>query len=84
MTRSQFASPPEFSARLSSSRLVQEHPMLAKLQHPETIEALFGMAGGDAKLLERALGNGAANLDSVHLLKSVEYIIEHRKPRTSR
>ena len=58
--------------------------MLAKLQHPDTIEALFGMAGGDAKLLERAIGGCAAKLDSVHLLKSVEYIIEHRKPKTSR
>jgi hypothetical protein len=58
--------------------------MLAKLQHPEAIEALFGMAGGDAKLLERAIGACAAKLDGVHLLKSVEYIIEHRKHRTNR
>jgi hypothetical protein len=58
--------------------------MLAKLQHPETIEALFAMAGGDSKLLERAIRDCATKLDSVHLLKSVEYIIEHRKSRKNR
>jgi hypothetical protein len=58
--------------------------MLVKLQHPETIEALFGMAGGDGKLLERAVENCAAKLDSAHLLKSVEYIIENRKHKRNR
>lgn len=58
--------------------------MLAKLQHPETIEALFTIAGGDAKLLERAISGPIAKLDSVHLLNSVEYIIEHRKSMTNR
>ena len=58
--------------------------MLAKLQHPETIEALFTIARGDAKLLERAISGSVAKLDSVHLLKSVEYIIEHRKSMTNR
>ena len=58
--------------------------MLAKLQHPETIEALFTIARGDAKLLERAISGSIAKLDSVHLLKSVEYIIEHRKGMTNR
>jgi hypothetical protein len=58
--------------------------MFAKLQHPETIEALFGMAGGDVKLLARAIEDCAAKLDSVHLLKSVEYIIEHRKHKRNR
>jgi hypothetical protein len=58
--------------------------MLAKLQHPETIEALFTIARGDAKLLERAISGSIAKLDSVHLLKSVEYIIEHRKSMTNR
>jgi hypothetical protein len=43
--------------------------MFAKLQHPETIEALFGMAGGDVMLLARAIEDCAAKLDSVHLLK---------------
>jgi hypothetical protein len=58
--------------------------MLAKLQHPETIEALFTIARGDAKLLERAISGSIAKLDSVHLLKSVDYIIEHRKSMTNR
>jgi hypothetical protein len=58
--------------------------MLAKLQHPETIEALFTIARGDAKLLERAISGPIAKLASVHLLKSVEYIIEHRKSMTNR
>jgi hypothetical protein len=58
--------------------------MLAKLQHPETIEALFTIARGDAKLLERAISGSIAKLDSVHLLKSVEYIVEHRKSMTNR
>ena len=29
--------------------------MQAKLQHPDLIETLFTMAGGDAQLLERAV-----------------------------
>jgi hypothetical protein len=39
------------------------------------------MAGGDATLLEHAMSGHTVKLDSVHLLKSVEYIIEHRKNR---
>jgi hypothetical protein len=33
------------------------------------------MAGGDVTLLEHAMSGYTAKLDSVHLLKSVEYII---------
>jgi hypothetical protein len=40
------------------------------------------MTGGNAKLLDRAISGCTARLDSVHLLKSVEDIIERRKNRT--
>ena len=56
--------------------MAQELPMLTKLHHPETIEALFAMAGGDTKLVDRAI-RCADRLDAAHLLKSVEYIIAH-------
>jgi hypothetical protein len=58
--------------------------MLAKLQHPELIETLFKMAGGDTELVERAIDGSAHRLDAAHLLKMVEYIIAHRKKRASR
>jgi hypothetical protein len=56
--------------------------MSTKLQRIETIESLFTMTGGNAKLLDRAISGCTARLDSVHLLKSVEDIIERRKNRT--
>jgi hypothetical protein len=57
--------------------------MLTKLHHPEIIEALFAMAGGDTELVDRAI-RSTDRLDAAHLLKSVEYIIAHRKKAARR
>ena len=53
--------------------------MQAKLQHPDLIETLFTMAGGDAELLERAVTCSAHRVDAAHLLNLVEYIIANRQ-----
>ena len=58
--------------------------MQAKLQHPDLIEALFTMAGGDAELVERAVVSSAQRVDAAHLLKLVEYIIANRQKGRSR
>jgi hypothetical protein len=55
--------------------------MQARLQHPDTIEALFTMARGDTELVARAIDRCADRLDAAQLLKSVEYIIAHRKAK---
>jgi hypothetical protein len=64
---------------ISASELVLEQLMQAKLQHPDLIETLFTMAGGDAELLERAVTSSAQRVDAAHLLKLVEYIIANRR-----
>jgi hypothetical protein len=69
---------------ISASELVPEQLMQAKLQHPDLIEALFTIAGGDVALLERAVTSSAQRVDAAHLLKLVEYIIAHRQKGRSR
>jgi hypothetical protein len=67
-----------------ASELVLEQLMQAKLQHPDLIETLFTMAGGDAGLVERAVTSSAQRVDAAHLLKLVEYIIANRQKGRSR
>jgi hypothetical protein len=67
----------------SASELILEQFMPAKLQHPDLIEALFMMAGGDAELVDAVLSS-AERVDAAHVLKLVEYIIANRKQRRSR
>ena len=69
---------------ISASELVLEQLMQAKLQHPDLIETLFTIAGGDAQLVERAVTSSAQRVDAAHLLKLVEYIIANRPKARSR
>ncbi len=69
---------------ISASELALEKLMQAKLQHPDLIEALFTIAGGDAELVERAVVSSAQRVDAAHLLKLVEYIIANRQKGRSR